>query len=51
VRYEAYAEKRWGKGWKLNISGRKRALDELRGFDNDAQGFQAKVNAELDVFS
>ena len=50
-RYEAYADKRWGKGWKMNVNGRKRALDELTGFKDDAEGFKAKVTAELDVFS
>ena len=50
-RYEAYAEKRWGRGWKMNANGRKRALDELTGFKDDAQGFKAKVDAELDMFS
>ena len=47
-RFERYAEKRWGRGWKLNTNGRKRALDEVTGFGN-AEGFRAKVNAELDV--
>jgi hypothetical protein len=50
-RFEEYAEKRWGKGWKLNASGRKRAHEEVRSFTQDAQGFRAKVDAELNVFS
>jgi len=49
--FEKYAEKRWGRGWKLNASGRKRARDEVRGFAQDAPGFKAKVDAEMNVFS
>ena len=50
-RFERYADKRWGRGWKLNANGRKRALDEIVGFADDGDGFRAKVDAELDVFS
>ena len=50
-RFEAYADKRWGKGWKLAAGGRKRALDEVTNFADDATGFQEKVRGELDVFS
>ncbi len=50
-RFEQYAEKRWGKGWKLAAGGRKRALDEVSAFADDASGFQEKVKAELEVFS
>ena len=50
-RFEQYAEKRWGKGWKLAAGGRKRALDEVTAFAEDAGGFQEKVTAEIEVFS
>lgn len=50
-RFERYADKRWGQGWKMNANGRKRALDEVTGFKSDGDGFRAKVDAELDVFS
>lgn len=50
-RFEQYAEKRWGKGWKVAAGGRKRALDEITAFQNDPSGFCEKLNAELDVFS
>jgi hypothetical protein len=50
-RFEAYADKRWGKGWKLAAGGRKRALDEVTNFAEDPSGFQEKVRGELDVFS
>ena len=48
-RFERYAQKRWGRGWKMNANGRKRALDEVSGFGNDGPGFRAKIDAELDV--
>lgn len=50
-RFERYADKRWGRGWKMNANGRKRALDEVAGFADDGEGFRAKVDAELDVCS
>jgi len=50
-RFEAYAEKRWGKGWKVAAGGRKRALEEVNAFADDAKGFQEKVAGELEVFS
>jgi hypothetical protein len=50
-RFERYAEKRWGRGWKMNANGRRRALDEVAGFGDDGEGFRAKVDAELDLFS
>jgi hypothetical protein len=49
--FEEYADKRWGKGWKLNASGRRRAHEEVRSFAADAQGFRTKVDAEVRVFS
>jgi hypothetical protein len=50
-RFEAFAEKRWGKGWKLAQGGRKRALDELSSFEDDAKGFKEKVDGELDIWN
>jgi hypothetical protein len=50
-RYEQYAEKRWGKGWKVAAGGRKRALDEINGFENNAKGFQDKVAGELEIWN
>jgi len=50
-RFEHYAEKRWGRGWKMNANGRRRALDEVARFAEDGEAFRAKVDAELDVFS
>jgi hypothetical protein len=50
-RFENYAEKRWGRGWKMNANGRRRALDEVARFAEDGEGFRAKVDAEIDLFS
>ncbi|MEO8154660.1 MAG: hypothetical protein ABI605_16435 [Rhizobacter sp.] len=47
ARYEAYADRRWGKGWKLNAHGRRRAWDELERYRNDPQGYLDKVDCEL----
>lgn len=49
-RYEAYAAKRWGAGWKLNPGGRRQALKDISAFADDANGFRRKVAAEVDVF-
>lgn len=48
-RFEAYAEKRWGRGWKVAAGGRKRALEDVSAFANDAQGYRQKVSTELEV--
>lgn len=50
-RFDAYAEKRWGKGWAVAAAGRKRAVDEVNAFADDPEGFRVKVNAEIEVFS
>jgi hypothetical protein len=46
-RFEAYADRRWGSGWKLNRHGRRRAWDELERFRNDAAGYIDKIEIEL----
>ncbi len=50
-KYEAYAAKRWGAGWKMNAGGRRRALEEIERFRSDPQGLASKINAEVDIFS
>jgi len=49
--YEAYAERRWGSGWKLNRQGRRRAWDELERYRNDPQGYLDKIDTEMKVAS
>lgn len=47
-RYQAYADRRWGSGWKLNPHGRRRAWDELvERYRNDPQGYRDKIDSEL----
>ena len=50
-RYEAYADRRWGSGWKLNRHGRRRAWDELERYRNDPQGYADKVDTEMRTVS
>lgn len=49
--YEAYASKRWGSGWRLNVAGRRRALEEVSALSSEPGALPEKVRAELDVFS
>jgi hypothetical protein len=50
-RYAAYATKRWGPGWKLNGTGRRRALVEIETFRDDPDGLIDKIDAEIDTLS
>jgi len=50
-RYEAYADRRWGSGWKLNRQGRRRAWDELERYGNDPQGYADKLDTEMRTVS
>jgi hypothetical protein len=50
-RYEEYADKRWGSGWKLNVSGRRAALEEIERYRNDPDGFLDKIDSELRLAS
>jgi hypothetical protein len=45
--YQAYADRRWGRGWRLNPHGRRRAWDELDRYRNDPQGYLDKIESEL----
>ena len=47
ARYEDYADRRWGSGWKLNVSGRRAALEEIERYRNDPDGYLDKIEAEL----
>ena len=51
ARYTAYADRRWGSGWKLNPHGRARAWREQERYGNDPQGYIDKVDSELLVAS
>lgn len=45
--FEKYAARRWGAGWKHNAAGRRRVLDEIHRYRNDAEGFVDKIDAAL----
>ncbi|BBP02949.1 hypothetical protein TPL01_13220 [Sulfuriferula plumbiphila] len=51
ARYEEYADRRWGSGWKINAGGRRGALEELERYRNDPRGYLDKIDTELKVFS
>lgn len=46
-RFEHYAQRRWGVGWKLNSHGRRRVWDELERYRGDPQGYADKIDTEL----
>ncbi|HRO51553.1 MAG TPA: hypothetical protein PK043_00185 [Alicycliphilus sp.] len=46
-RYAAYADRRWGRGWRVNPHGRGRAWDELDRYRNDPAGYLDKIEVEL----
>jgi Recombination directionality factor-like len=46
-RFLAYADGRWGAGWRINRHGRARAWEEVERHRNDAQGYADKVAVAL----
>ncbi|UEC01695.1 recombination directionality factor [Burkholderia vietnamiensis] len=48
-RYKSYADRRWGRGWRINPHGRGRAWDELERYRNDPRGYVDKIETELRV--
>lgn len=46
-RYGSYADRRWGRGWRINPHGRGRAWDELERYVHDPEGYVDKVETEL----
>ena len=45
--YQAYADRRWGRGWKINPNGRAQAWNELERYGNDPQGYCDKIGSEM----
>jgi hypothetical protein len=43
--YQAYADRRWGAGWKINPHGRAQAWNELERYGNDPQGYLTRSRA------
>ena len=50
-RYQAYADRRWGPGWKINPNGRAQAWNELERYGNDPQGYLDKIESEMQLAS
>lgn len=47
TQYEAYADWRWGRGWRLNAFGRQHAYDELERYRNDPKGYLDKIDCAM----
>lgn len=47
ARFQSYADRRWGMGWRLNVRGRRRVRDELERHANDPEGYADKITAAL----
>lgn len=45
--YEAYADQRWGHGWRFNAFGRQHAYDELVRYQNDPKGYFDKIDCAM----
>lgn len=46
-RYEAYADRRWGRGWRFNAFGRYQANQELERYRNDPRGYADKIDCDI----
>ena len=47
TQYEAYADQRWGRGWRLNALGRRRAYEQLERYRNDPKGYLDKIDCAM----
>jgi len=47
ARFETYADRRWGCGWRINASGRRHVLDELERHRNDPKGYLDKIECVI----
>jgi len=45
--YEAYADRRWGRGWCFNAFGRYQAHQELERYRNDPRGYADKIDCDI----
>jgi len=48
-RFQEYAQRRWGSGWKINLHGRSRVWDELERYANDPEGYADKIDCAIDA--
>lgn len=46
-RFQQYADRRWGRGWKINPHGRGRAWDEMERYAADPEGYADKIDCAL----
>lgn len=49
VRFERYADRRWGAEWMRSANGRHQVLDEIERYRNDPEGFADKIDAHLNL--
>lgn len=49
ARFARYADRRWGLGWMNSANGRHQALDEIKRYRNDPEGFADKIGAHLNL--
>jgi len=49
--YRAYADRRWGPGWRINPHGRAQAWSELERYGNGPQGYRDKIESEIHLAS
>lgn len=47
TQYDAYADQRWGRGWRSNAFGRHHAQEELDRYRNDPQGYLDKIDCAM----
>lgn len=45
--YDAYADQRWGRGWRFNAFGRQHAHKELERYRNDPNGYLDKIDCAM----
>lgn len=49
ARFERYASRRCGPGWRRSANGRHQVLDEIERYRNDPEGFADKIDAHLNL--
>lgn len=47
AQFDAYADLHWGRGWRINASGRRHVLDELERHRNDPKGYLDKIDCVM----
>lgn len=47
AQFDAYADQRWGSGWRFNAFGRQHAHEELERYRNDPKGYLDKIDCAM----